>query len=510
MRRFFPNFHIRQLEIIHYAFQQNGQPFNIEDLAKKLSFSVPCIKDDIHTLEQRYTPLIDIQWDKKNVTMLFKPNVTETIFDKLFYKESTMIQILKKFFFDPMSDPQELIDQLMLSKTSFYRLIRRFNDYSSDDYKFELSITPFAIRGDEMMIRSMFVELFTTITISDEWPFSNLSRKDIQSIVQMFMRVTGIKLERGRLALAWFTFAVNLYRTRQLYTIPHSHIPKVYQTYVDALLEDQEFVNHIQYFEQGFNLQLTPDNLRQLLFAVLPQGNLQTYDELITLDGGKKKSLKSLEQLKQYVEWVEDTYHVSHSDIHHITFLLYDLIHQQQVVPQYQPIFMEPNTRFIQQISSIPQSFFEKSYTFLKRYTRKVKIPMSSENINYIIVQLLIQWTELSDALENQSSKPNLMIISDINHQHERIIEKILRAHLGQRFNLVPTPPDFFDTQNIGSLSADIFISNFYVQPVPGKVIITIDHIPTPLVLQYLDELVNEYHLNKLQNLTVSNDFTSL
>lgn len=506
MRRFFPSYRIRQLEIIHFAYLQNGHPFNIEDLAEKLSFSVPCVKEDIITLSERYSPLIQVEWDKKNLSIHFQPTITENTFIKLYFKDSNMVRILKTVFFEPLSDPQHLIDQLMLSKTSFYRLIRRFNEETTQDYKFEISITPFNISGDEVMIRTMYTELFTTISMTNQWPFSNIARDDVYKLLDHLARITGHHIHREQRLRASFALAVNLYRTRQLHTISKLHIPTSYSHYIDQLFEDNDFHNDLAYFEQSFHIQFTRKNVQQLIFGILPKGEIKDTHELLKICENNESMKKSIHQLTQYIEWVANTYQVQDVDYQSIVFMLYDFIHQQSLVPGYQPLLHQPYTQFIQRIDSIPPLFFEKSYDFFKRYTRRVRIKHSEENINQIIVQLLMHWTALLDAFEHKALKPNLLILSNINTQHEVLIERTLRAHLGQRFNLIHSPKNFYDHPNLIDSPADIILSNYDIESVPGKVIMIFDYIPNQAIFRKLDEIIDEFHLNKLQSMTLSSE----
>lgn len=510
MRRFFPSYHIRQLEIIHFAYVQNGKFFNIEDLAEKLSFSVPCIKEDILTLSEKFSPFMNVEWDKKKLSITFQPNITEYTFIQLFFKDSNMIHILKSVFFDPLSDPQQLMNQLMLSKTSFYRLIRRFNEDTTPDYRFELSMTPFAISGDEVMIRSMYHELFKTISKIGHWPFSDISRNDVHHLLDHIERITNHSFERSKRLNGSFAFAVNLYRTRQLNTISKIYIPKTYQLHINRILEDDLFQKEINYFEQGFNIRLSYENLQQLLFGILPCGDVKNYKELLMLQDDADNLSKNLHQLGQYVQWVSQTYHLTHTDEEQIIYMLYDLIHQQIVVPEYQPLLHQPYTEFIQRFDFIPTLFFKKTYGFLKRYSRKAKINHSQEHINQIIVHLLMHWTQLLDAFENSQSKPNLLILSDINTQHEAMIERILRAHLGHRYNLVQAPDDFYEQNSLLGVDADIIVSNYYVKSVPGKTNLIFDHIPTQSTLQDLERIVDDFHLDKLRHLTLSSEIEPL
>ena len=144
----------RQLELLELLFE-NKRWFHISELAELLHCAERSVKDDLSHVRSSFPDLIFhsstngiriINTDDSDIEMVYHH----------FFKHSTHFSILEFVFFNEGCDTDSFCKEFYISSSSLYRIISHINKIIKKQYRFEISLNPVRITGNEIDIRYFF------------------------------------------------------------------------------------------------------------------------------------------------------------------------------------------------------------------------------------------------------------------------------------------------------------------------------------------------------------------
>ncbi|WP_223325137.1 helix-turn-helix domain-containing protein, partial [Streptococcus sanguinis] len=131
-----------------------------------------------------------------------------------FFKHSTHCTILEFIFFNEGCDTDSICKEFYISSSSLYRIIRHINKIIKKQYRFEISLNPVRITGNEIDIRYFFAQYFSEKYYFLEWPFEAFSVEPLCKLLALVYKETAFPVNFATQRMLKLLLVTNLYRIK--------------------------------------------------------------------------------------------------------------------------------------------------------------------------------------------------------------------------------------------------------------------------------------------------------
>jgi len=183
-----------------------------------------------------------------------------------FFKHSTHFSILEFIFFNEGCDTDSICKEFYISSSSLYRIIRHINKIIKKQYRFEISLNPVRITGNEIDIRYFFAQYFSEKYYFLEWPFEDFSQEPLSQLLELVYKATSFPMNLSTHRMLKLLLVTNLYR------IKFGHFMEVEKDsfnnqLLEFLMQEDEMEDIIKKFEIEYNISLTKEVIGQLFVS---------------------------------------------------------------------------------------------------------------------------------------------------------------------------------------------------------------------------------------------------
>ena len=131
-----------------------------------------------------------------------------------FFKHSTHFSILEFIFFNEGCDTDSICKEFYISSSSLYRIISHINKIIKKQYRFEISLNPVRITGNEIDIRYFFAQYFSEKYYFLEWPFEDFSVEPLCKMLALAYKETAFPVNFATQRMLKLLLVTNLYRIK--------------------------------------------------------------------------------------------------------------------------------------------------------------------------------------------------------------------------------------------------------------------------------------------------------
>lgn len=362
---------------------------------------------------------------------------------------------------------------------------------------------PCRIIGDEVNIRRFFYiyfyEKYYVLDSAYEPVLIDISERFINQLINYydFNQVDYSDFNIIRLLLK-----INMYRYK------HNHLlPNQTETLSNNVSLDD--FNHFQQIAQEILIELDPQKiyipyeitipfLKNLLFPFHQIQIRNSYDSLITEGASNDALAEEINFLKRQLNELSKKYKFPLNNTEKIIYYLHNSVAMKKYDPRSNHILYNSNAFFAKNIAKRFPLFFEDIQSFIENYLDLKDIEHDHNYIIFLIYTLFIHWEQLYLHLENRFKEIKVLILSDSNVSHAKMIRDMLEASFYSYLSVDYFNDPVLTEDNLKKLKYyDLVIANFPVDTKYATHLIQTENFPTILDMEKIENKMAEVLLHR-------------
>ena len=174
----------RRLNLINIL-AKNSDWFFLNELANMLNVSERVLKNDLAYFRKEVDDFT-IYSSRKGIKLAFKDNKGLNTISKKILISVVPFQVLEKIFLNETKSVSQLADELFISVSTLYRIIKDIN-FKLKKYDIRINTNPCMVIGNEKKIRYFAYQYFHERYSLLEWPFKDLDESIINNFLKIFI-----------------------------------------------------------------------------------------------------------------------------------------------------------------------------------------------------------------------------------------------------------------------------------------------------------------------------------
>ena len=477
----------RQLELLELLFE-NKRWFHISELAELLHCTERSVKDDLSHVRSSFPDLIFhsstngiriINTDDSDIEMVYHH----------FFKHSTHFSILEFVFFNEGCDTDSICKEFYISSSSLYRIISHINKIIKKQYRFEISLNPVRIIGNEIDIRYFFAQYFSEKYYFLEWPFEDFSVEPLSQLLEFVYKATSFPMNLSTHRMLKLLLVTNLYR------IKFGHFMEVERdSFNNQLLESfmqAEGIDEIvASFDSEYHISLNKEVIGQLFVSYFQK--MFFIDEEVFLNHAKTDSYvkKSYQLLGDLVDQVSREYNLQVDNKNNLIWHLHNTahLHRQELSTEF--ILFDQKGNTIKNFQNIFPRFVSEVKEGIEHYLETLDMDRSSMKVNHLTYTFITHSKQLVLNLLQNQPKLKVLVMSNFDQYHAKSIAETLSYYCSNNFELEVWSELELSLESLKESPYDIIISNFIIPPIKNKRLIYSNNVNTVALISLLNAMM--------------------
>ena len=477
----------RQLELLELLFE-NKRWFHISELAELLHCTERSVKNDLSHVRSSFPDLIFhsstngiriINTDDSDIEMVYHH----------FFKHSTHFSILEFIFFNEGCDTDSICKEFYISSSSLYRIISHINKIIKKQYRFEISLNPVRITGNEIDIRYFFAQYFSEKYYFLEWPFEAFSVEPLCKLLALVYKETAFPVNFATQRMLKLLLVTNLYR------IKFGHFLEVEKnSFNNHLLESfmqAEGINEIvASFDSEYHISLNKEVIGQLFVSYFQK--MFFIDEEVFLNYAKTDSYvkKSYRLLGDLVDEVSREYSLQIDNKDNLIWHLHNTAHLYRQELSTEFILFDQKGNTIRNFQNIFPKFVSDVKKELSHYLETLEVCSSSMMVNHLSYTFITHTKHLVLNLLQNQPKLKVLVMSNFDQYHAKSVAETLSYYCSNNFELEVWDELELSLDALKESPYDIIISNFIIPPIENKRLIYSNNVNTVALISSLNAMM--------------------
>ena len=477
----------RQLELLELLFE-NKRWFHISELAELLHCTERSVKDDLSHVRSSFPDLIFhsstngiriINTDDSDIEMVYHH----------FFKHSTHFSILEFIFFNEGCDAENICKEFYISSSSLYRIIRHINKIIKKQYRFEISLNPARIIGDEIDIRYFFAQYFSEKYYFLEWPFEDFSVEPLCKLLALVYKETAFPINFATQRMLKLLLVTNLYR------IKFGHFMEVERDsfnnqLLESFMQAEGIEEIVASFDSEYHISLNKEVLGQLFVSYFQK--MFFIDEDVFLNYVKTESYvkKSYQLLGDLVDQVSRDYNLQVDNRDNLIWHLHNTahLHRQELSTEF--ILFDQKGNTIKNFQNIFPRFVSEVKEGMEHYLKALEMDYSSMIVNHLSYTFITHSKHLVLNLLQNQPKLKVLVMSNFDQYHAKSVAETLAYYCSNNFELEVWSELELSLDALKESPYDIIISNFIIPPIENKRLIYSNNVNTVELVSLLNAMM--------------------
>lgn len=477
----------RQLELLELLFE-NKRWFHISELAELLHCTERSVKNDLSHVRSSFPDLIFhsstngiriINTDDSDIEMVYHH----------FFKHSTHFSILEFIFFNEGCDTDSICKEFYISSSSLYRIIRHINKIIKKQYRFEISLNPVRITGNEIDIRYLFAQYFSEKYYFLEWPFEDFSVEPLCKLLALVYKETAFPVNFATQRMLKLLLVTNLYRIKFghfLEVEKNSFNNQLLESFMQAEGIDEIVAN----FDSEYHISLNKEVIGQLFVSYFQK--MFFIDEEVFLNYAKTDSYvkKSYQLLGDLVDQVSREYNLQVDNKDNLIWHLHNTahLHRQELSTEF--ILFDQKGNTIKNFQNIFPRFVSEVKEGIEHYLEALDMDPSSMKVNHLAYTFITHSKHLVLNLLQNQPKLKVLVMSNFDQYHAKSIAETLSYYCSNNFELEVWSELELSLDSLKESPYDIIISNFIIPPIENKRLIYSNNVNTVALISLLNAMM--------------------
>lgn len=477
----------RQLELLELLFEHKRW-FHRSELAELLNCTERAVKDDLSHVKSAFPDLIFhsstngiriINTDDSDIEMVYHH----------FFKHSTHFSILEFIFFNEGCQAESICKEFYISSSSLYRIISHINKIIKKQYRFEISLNPVRITGNEIDIRYFFAQYFSEKYYFLEWPFEDFSVEPLCKLLALVYKETAFPVNFATQRMLKLLLVTNLYR------IKFSHFLEVEKNsfnneLLESFMQAEGIEDIVASFDSEYHISLNKEVMGQLFVSYFQK--MFFIDEEVFLSYAKTDSYvkKSYRLLGELVDQVSREYNLQIDNKDNLIWHLHNTahLHRQELSTEF--ILFDQKGNTIKNFQNIFPKFVSDVKKELSHYLETLEVCSSSMMVNHLSYTFITHTKHLVLNLLQNQPKLKVLVMSNFDQYHAKSVAETLSYYCSNNFELEVWTELELSKESLEESPYDIIISNFIIPPIENKRLIYSNNINTVSLISLLNAMM--------------------
>ena len=477
----------RQLELLELLFE-NKRWFHISELAELLHCTERSVKNDLSHVRSSFPDLIFhsstngiriINTDDSDIEMVYHH----------FFKHSTHFSILEFIFFNEGCDTDSICKEFYISSSSLYRIISHINKIIKKQYRFEISLNPVRIAGNEIDIRYFFAQYFSEKYYFLEWPFEDFSVEPLCKLLALVYKETEFPVNFATQRMLKLLLVTNLYR------IKFGHFMEVEKNsfnnqLLESFMQAEEIEEIVASFDSEYHISLNKEVIGQLFVSYFQK--MFFIDEEVFLNHAKTDSYvkKSYQLLGDLVDQVSREYNLQVDNKDNLIWHLHNTahLHRQELSTEF--ILFDQKGNTIKNFQNIFPRFVSEVKEGIEHYLETLDMDRNSMKVNHLSYTFITHSKHLVLNLLQNQPKLKVLVMSNFDQYHAKSVAETLSYYCSNNFELEVWGELELSLDALKESPYDIIISNFIIPPIENKRLIYSNNVNTVALISLLNAMM--------------------
>ena len=477
----------RQLELLELLFE-NKRWFHISELAELLHCTERSVKNDLSHVRSSFPDLIFhsstngiriINTDDSDIEMVYHH----------FFKHSTHFSILEFIFFNEGCDTDSICKEFYISSSSLYRIISHINKIIKKQYRFEISLNPVRIAGNEIDIRYFFAQYFSEKYYFLEWPFEDFSVEPLCKLLALVYKETEFPVNFATQRMLKLLLVTNLYR------IKFGHFLEVEKNsfnnqLLESFMQAEGIDKIVASFDSEYHISLNKEVIGQLFVSYFQK--MFFIDEEVFLNHAKTDSYvkKSYQLLGDLVDQVSREYNLQVDNKDNLIWHLHNTahLHRQELSTEF--ILFDQKGNTIKNFQNIFPRFVSEVKEGIEHYLETLDMDRNSMKVNHLSYTFITHSKHLVLNLLQNQPKLKVLVMSNFDQYHAKSVAETLSYYCSNNFELEVWGELELSLDALKESPYDIIISNFIIPPIENKRLIYSNNVNTVALISLLNAMM--------------------
>jgi len=488
----------RRLEVIEHLYASNRW-LTLKEIAQNTASSERILKQDIILLREQFSREV-LQTSHRGIRLVLPSNKDIDGVYRLILKNSLAFNFIEQLIYDETKTVAELSEELFVSPSTLIRLIKKIN-VSLEAYYVQVQTNPCKmISESEENIRYFYISYFSERYSNFEWPYKTIDQSFFEEFLLSLAKIIHPPLDFADFKRLKHWTAIPFLRTQQ------GHYVAIKSSRYSHMVPDSpDFGPLIELLEKKIAVTLDVPFIEQVFSIFINNDFALSYDFLI--EAGKSDPIvkEKISYHAMLLDHLSDQVKICIPNRSHLIKEMYNISHfafktkQGQYPPPY--ILFEPKKIFIQSIEELFPDFINAAFVTLDMYEQKIHESYSEAARHEIIYTLLIHWNRLIPELYNQKAKFHLLIISDLDFEHAKMIQSLFHHYFKQEITTEIYLKSDISIDQIKEQPHDLLVTNFTLETEDeafAKKCICIQTVPSNRNIDHIRQAIEEkYRLKK-------------
>lgn len=450
----------RRLEVIEYLYSRDDW-IPLRELAQKTGSSERILKQDMIRLREHFSIEV-LQTSHRGIRLVFPPNQSIDDIYRSILKNNIAFNFIEKLFYDDTKTVFELADELFISSSTLFRIIKKLN-VSLKKYYVQIQTHPCKmISENEDTIRYFYLNYFAECYSHLEWPHTAINQEIYEQLLLLLMKENNIIIDIADFNRLKLWTVIPFVRTQQ-----GNYTEITSSNYSKMIPDFSKFQPAIAMIEKTLGISLNKKFLDQVFSVFINNDYVLNYDSLLEDAQTNPFIEKKISVHRDLLYNLSNRLGIPIPNRNQLIKEMYNITHfvfkskSGHCLPSF--ILFDQKKFFIQSIEELFPDFIKEAIGTLKRYEKKMDLTYNESAQYEILYTLIIHWEHLIPELYKRKEKVHLLIVSSFDLEHAKMIQNLLHHYFKEEISTEIYENPIFSLKDVKERPHDILVTTFTI-----------------------------------------------
>lgn len=468
---------------------------NVSKLAADLQCKERNILDDVKELSSsELAHIFEIETRSREYKLHMKNNMSIDAVAHHIMSTSECFSLLEYVFFNDGMCADELAEAHHISLPTLYRMISRINSGLKNMFQLKFETNPCRLVGEEVEIRSFYLQYFVEKYPITEWPFDDLNEEELLNIFLNVTKSLNFTRQYSFLRTIKILMAVSNVRFKQGFCVTEhsSRMTEIQRKLIQSPLLRKEF-------SAVFKSKADSEMFNDILAYVVTDHFYFNYEELLKNAYHDEYAARSFIHLSELFNELSKVYDIPLVNKEALIYNVHNSAQMGLKSINIRYMLIDNKSVLLKQFRNLFPEFYNDIENRIKNYISVMELDYSDYLFNHIIHNILTRWENLLEHLYYRQRKINIRVVSSLDIYHARLMKSLLIHEFGDEIKV-----SVVDSINHNDLLSkdddiDIYVVNFTI-PVPDKRVIAVNDIPTNVDVNEIKKMIANIRMQEIEH----------
>jgi hypothetical protein len=488
MREILSNTQKRRLEHIEYLyFHRTWVSFST--LITKLNCASRTLRSDIQEINSRLDYLT-IETSEKKLRIIFDETHRLEAVHQLILNEAQGFKLVERVLLESRLSRSELIDDLYMSNSSVYRILKTMDERLHEKYNIGISSNPVQFEGREVDIRFFIAQYLSEKYSFNDWPYKEINEEKWSEFLKFFVDFASIQTDFTRMNYLKVLTLVSLIRYKNGFSIIGELDYEVDELW-EKLEKDPIYQKKKIALEHIAGTKITKELIINLFYPYLQNGFAFSYQHLLDLSKDDLQINRSVLAIEKMLFQLSEEFHLTIPNKFDLTLELHNMYYLQNMEIDSSYILFNKKKFFCKTIEQKFPAIVQAMKREIDIWLGTFKEPITSSFKGHLLYTLFTYWESLVTQLLNQEGPTSILIITKFDIWQANMLSDFLKYYFGNQVEIFIYNQLTIDVDALKASNYDIILSTFQMNGIEDKSIYNISNVPTHQNIEKIQSMIH-------------------